>query len=161
MLYKNTLKPMLLTLGFELEINIGLLNSERDYISPVKLKEFIDEIEANYHDTLQNSADAYHACEDLKNLLKEHDALEVGVTKDDMKEVYRMLQERELHPHGTFDNAGRFYLTDSYLVDVRAPSRSHPYSHMVAGRTAKFVKAIAECYKVQSKDELISLFKKS
>ncbi|MDO4895662.1 hypothetical protein [Moraxella sp.] len=69
-----------------------------------------------------------------------------------------MLKERKLHPVGEFDKRGRFYLEDDELVDVRSPSAAYPYSQMSAGRTSKFVKAMAEKYKVQSKDELLALF---
>lgn len=80
------------------------------------------------------------------------------ITNEEINDVYEMLQARKLHPSGTFDNAGRFYLDDSDLVDVRSPSRSYPYSQMVAGRTKKFVKALVGKYRPQSKAELIKLF---
>jgi hypothetical protein len=48
-------------------------------------------------------------------------------------------QERLEHPEGTFDNAGRFYPSDSEDCGVssyiRTPSRSYPHSYMLACRT--------------------------
>lgn len=83
---------------------------------------------------------------------------EATVSREDIKAVFQMLKDRELHPVGTFDKAGRFYLRDSELVDVRSPSAKYPYSQMNAGRTAKFVKAIAEKYKCSDKAALIACF---
>jgi hypothetical protein len=48
-------------------------------------------------------------------------------------------QERLEHPEGSFDNAGRFYPSDSEDCGVssyiRSPSRSYPHSYMLACRT--------------------------
>ena len=38
---------------------------------------------------------------------------------DFVKEVHKMLQEREIHPNGTFDSGGRFYANHDDLIDVR------------------------------------------
>lgn len=78
----------------------------------------------------------------LKNLLIEHEKEKMRVTECEMREVFIMLKNRDLHPRGEFDKQGRFYLDDSELVDVRAPSYKYPYSQMSAGRTSKFVKKI-------------------
>lgn len=91
-------------------------------------------------------------------VIEKFDNNECTVTTDEMKEVYLMLKNRELHPCGEFDKAKRFYLRDSELVDVRTPSARYPFSQMVSGRTSKFVKDIAHKYKCKSKEELISLF---
>jgi len=50
------------------------------------------------------------------------------------------LKGRQTHPIGTFDHAGRFYLGSKYsCCRVRTPSRAHPYSQMVHGRSAEHV----------------------
>lgn len=53
---------------------------------------------------------------------------------------YIKLQAREINPVGTFDNAGRFYLDETFACcAVRQPSRSYPYSLMHHGRTLTHV----------------------
>jgi hypothetical protein len=74
-----------------------------------------------------------------------------------INEVYKMLKDRQIHPRGSFDKHGRFFLENSDLVNVREPSRSHPYSQMSAGRTKKYVKAVAAKYSPKNKHELIYL----
>lgn len=50
------------------------------------------------------------------------------------------LKTRAIHPEGSFDKAGRFFLDTTYsCCAVRSPSRSYPYSQMVHGRTAEHV----------------------
>lgn len=51
------------------------------------------------------------------------------------------LQDRNTHPDGKFDNAGRFYLRSkcSCCDGLRAPSRLYPMSEMAHGRTALHV----------------------
>lgn len=44
--------------------------------------------------------------------------------------VYLMLKNREIHPSGAFDKQGRFYATNSDLLNVRTPSAAYPYSQM-------------------------------
>ena len=79
------------------------------------------------------------------------------VSKDEINEEYLKLKNRVKNPAGEFDSAGRFYAEYSHLMDVRSPSRSYPYPEMVAARTKKFVKALAENFKVQSLEELEKL----
>jgi hypothetical protein len=70
-----------------------------------------------------------------------------------INEVYLQLKNREIHPSGTFDSAGRFHAANSDLISVRAPSRAWPFSHMVACRTKKYVKAVCEkfsCFTVEA-----------
>ena len=54
---------------------------------------------------------------------------------------YARRQTRAEHPEGTFDKAGRFWLSEAELTDccraIRSPSRAHPWSQMVHGRTLK------------------------
>lgn len=71
-------------------------------------------------------------------------------------EAYEMLKNREVHPSGTFDTGGRFYATNSNLINVRAPSRAYPYSQMVACRTLKYVKAVAEHFDCKTKGDILS-----
>ena len=77
------------------------------------------------------------------------------ISKEELEEVYNMLKDRIIHPPGHFDKGGRFWLKDSDLVNVRTPSRAYPYSHMIAGRTLKFVKSMAIKYKCKNKEELL------
>lgn len=65
-----------------------------------------------------------------------------------IKTVYAARKNRILHPDGEFDNAGRFYPSstedaDNFTSSIRSPSRSWPYSYMVAARTLKHIKALA------------------
>ena len=53
---------------------------------------------------------------------------------------YIKLQNRQIHPAGTFDNAKRFYLDDTFsCCNVYAPSRAHPFGQMIHGRTLTHV----------------------
>ena len=54
---------------------------------------------------------------------------------------FEKLKDRAVHPEGRPDPAGRFYLTDgSACCDcIRAPSRNHPFSQLLHGRTAVHV----------------------
>jgi hypothetical protein len=74
-----------------------------------------------------------------------------------IKAVYIMLKDREIHPSGSFDNAGRFFAEHSELINVRTPSRSYPFSHMTACRTLKYVKAVADKFNVETVEELKKL----
>lgn len=144
------------TIGFELELSDKRVRFNTE--NPHTVQRFIVKVQEEFADELATNLDAKQAVEQLQTLLDEHNAQTVNVSKDDLKEVYLMLKERKLHPVGEFDKRGRFYLEDDELVDVRSPSAAYPYSQMSAGRTSKFVKAMAEKYKVQSKDELFALF---
>ena len=77
--------------------------------------------------------------------------------KEQIKNVYTLLKNREIHPTGTFDNAGRFYAKHEHLINVRTPSRAWPHSHMLACRTLKYVKAVAEEFKCETEEELRKL----
>jgi len=122
-----------------------------DAKNPVHVSRWIEQVEE------KNSNVDFSA---LKDALSELAQKEPTVSGEDMKEVFTMLKNRELHPAGKFDSQGRFYLRDNELVDVRTPSAKYPFSQMNAGRTAKFVKAIANKYKPDTKQELIDLFSK-
>lgn len=153
---QSLINAAIANIGFELE-----LSDKETHINsnnPHAVATFISFIDNEYADALSNNAEAQKAFTNLKTLLDEHHAQSVGVSKDDLKAVYQLLKDRKIHPKGIFDKMGRFYLEDDELVDVRSPSAKYPFSQMNAGRTAKFVKAIAEKYKVQSKDELLALF---
>lgn len=140
----DQIKNIITDIEFENDITF-----DGDLNNPVSLENFIE-----YHKDIDMSK--------LEQAVKEkYQKAQVGVTKEEMKEVFKMLKERELHPAGSFDKAGRFYLRDSELVSVRRPSAQYPYSQMNAGRTSKFVKDISEKYKVQSKEELIALFRRA
>ena len=69
---------------------------------------------------------------------------EIKMSKEIINTVYQQLKNRQLHPSGEFDKAGRFYATNDDLINVRTPSRSWPFSEMVACRTKKYVKKVAE-----------------
>lgn len=143
-------------IGFELELSDK--ETRINTRNPHTVARFIDYINEEYNEELANNAEAQAELAKLQSLLDEHNAQETNISKDALKEVYQMLKDRQIHPCGEFDKQGRFYLEDDELVDVRTPSAKYPFSQMNAGRTSKFVKAIAEKYKVQSKEELLSLF---
>jgi len=79
------------------------------------------------------------------------------ITKEDMKDVYEMLKNRLIHPSGTFDKSGRFYAANDDLINVRTPSRAWPFSHMMACRTLKYVKKVAEKFDCETKEDLIKM----
>lgn len=64
----------------------------------------------------------------------------LGYPMDPVDEVYEALKDREIHPAGEFDNAGRFYAENSHLLSCRTPSRAHPYSQILSCRTRRYVK---------------------
>jgi len=57
--------------------------------------------------------------------------------------LYIDRQNRTVHPDGKFDNASRWYPSDSERCGccdaVRSPSRAWPYSYMIHCRTAKHI----------------------
>jgi len=71
-----------------------------------------------------------------------------------IEKIFGELKARQIHPKGEFDKQGRFYLSDAHLVNVREPSRAWPYSQMCAGRTKKFVRAVADEYNCTNYSEL-------
>lgn len=73
-----------------------------------------------------------------------------------IQQVYEMLKNRKINPSGQFDSAGRFYAKNGELINVRQPSRHYPYSQMVACRTKKYVKAVAEYYNCKTEQELLA-----
>ena len=76
--------------------------------------------------------------------------------KEMIDAVYKMLQNREVHPSGAFDAKGRFYAKHTDLISVREPSRSWPFSHMIACRTKKYVKAVAVKFNCSTIDEILA-----
>lgn len=69
--------------------------------------------------------------------------------------VYKMLQNREIHPSGKFDSNGRWYAKNDNLINVRSPSRRWPYSQMVACRTKKYVQKVYDKFKPKDIQQLI------
>lgn len=59
----------------------------------------------------------------------------------DAARLYSARKERDSHPEGTFDNAGRWYPSDREWQEccghVRSPTRAFPYSYMTHCRTAE------------------------
>jgi hypothetical protein len=64
-------------------------------------------------------------------------------TTDEIATVHQRRQNREVHPGGTFDKAGRFFPNSdewsSCCAHVAIPSRAHPYRLMVHCRTLKHI----------------------
>ena len=149
-------KQLITSIGFELELSDKetRINSQ----NPHAVKLFIELISEEYAEELANNSEAKAELDKLQVALDVFNAREAIISKEALKEVYTLLKERKIHPVGIFDKRGRFYLEDDELVDARSPSAAYPYSQMNAGRTSKFVKAMAEKYKVQSKEELLALF---
>ena len=77
-------------------------------------------------------------------------------TQTHIKTVYEMLKDREINPTGEFDSAGRWYAANDDLINVRTPSRSWPYSQMIACRTRKYVKKVAEKFNCETVEDLIA-----
>lgn len=64
-----------------------------------------------------------------------------------VKIVYEARRDRKIHPYGKFDNAQRWYPDEDLeggTPPVRSPSRSYPYSYMVACRTHKWVSQLPD-----------------
>lgn len=72
-----------------------------------------------------------------------------------IKEVYKKLQDREIHPGGSFDKQGRWYANNSDLINVRQPSVAWPYSQMIACRTLKYVKKVADKFNCENLEQLM------
>ncbi len=159
MLNIKSINTAVITLGFELELSDKA--TRFNVQNPHAVANWVADIKDEFKAALESNQAAEQAITDIETILADHNKLTVGVSSADLKKVYEMLKNRELHPEGDFDKAGRFYLEDYELVDVRAPSAKYPFSQMNAGRTSKFVKAMAEKYKVQTLDQLISLFRKA
>jgi len=70
--------------------------------------------------------------------------------------IHMMLKNREIHPRGSFDKAGRWYALNNCLLNVRSPSREYPYSQMQACRTLKYVRAVAKEFDCQSFNDILS-----
>ena len=72
----------------------------------------------------------------------------MNFTTEQINVVYRALQDRVIHPEGEFDKGGRWYPSEKEnqgVTDIiRSPSKAYPYSYLVACRSKKHVKAIAE-----------------
>lgn len=75
----------------------------------------------------------------------------------EIKEVYKMLKNREINPSGSFDSGGRWYANNKELINVRTPSRAWPYSEMVACRTLKYVKAVQAKFNCDNLNSLIAV----
>lgn len=56
-------------------------------------------------------------------------------------EHYIKLRDRDMHPAGNVDSAGRFFLDRRYECcrGIRSPSRNYPFSEMVHARTVLHV----------------------
>lgn len=77
------------------------------------------------------------------------------MSNNPINQVYELLKNRSINPSGTFDKAGRFWLQNGDLINVREPSRSWPYSQMQAGRTLKYVKAVAKKFNCENDFDLL------
>lgn len=119
-----------------------------DSQNPKHIKLFIDICYADHNLVLSK----------VQSKLDHYEAATHNLSKDDIISIYKLLKQRKIHPPGTFDKMGRFYLDDGELTDVRTPSVKYPYSQMNAGRTMKFVKALAHKYKCQTVSDLRKLF---
>jgi len=74
--------------------------------------------------------------------------------EDLINAVYQDLKNRNIHPKGEFDNAGRFYAEHQDLINVREPSRKFPFSQMAACRSKKYVTKVCEKYNCLTVDDL-------
>ena len=76
------------------------------------------------------------------------------MSKEIINTVYQELKERNIHPSGRFDNAGRFYAEHQDLISVREPSRRFPFSQMAACRTKKYVTRVCEWFDCTTVEQL-------
>ncbi len=143
----SAIKSEIETIGFDLNLSDNETNF--NHKNTLLVERFIEDIERA------------ETTKTLSALLEQYKDLPHLEDTAPLKTVYIMLKDRKLHPHGEFDKQGRFYLTDGELANAKAPSVKYPYSHMKAGRTADFVRAIAKKYKCQTLEELINCFKKA
>lgn len=77
-------------------------------------------------------------------------------TQTHIKTVFEMLKNRDINPSGVFDKVGRWYADNDDLISVRSPSRAWPYSQMIACRTRKYVKKVAEKFNCGSVNDLLA-----
>lgn len=151
------MKSLIENLCFELSISDT--DADFDYKNTHSIDAFVTTIENDYSDELEKNEDAKSDLILLKDTLAKHKEKKHSLKKEEIKEVYLLLKDRKLHPKGEFDKMGRFYLDDHELVSVRSPSTKYPYSQMKAGRTRKFVEAIADKYNCNNIEELKTRFK--
>lgn len=63
---------------------------------------------------------------------------------------YLRRKHREENPHGSFDNSGRWYPSESERQPccscIRAPSRGYPYSYLVHCRTAEHISWLSKVF---------------
>lgn len=159
MLNVSIIRAAVNTIAFELELSDK--ETQFNHSNPATVSRFLVKIREDHAAEISENIDVQSAMSDIDAELTRLQSMPESVTKADLKTVYVMLKDRQLHPAGEFDKMGRFYLEDDELVDVRAPSAKYPFSQMNAGRTSKFVKAMSEKYKPQTIDQLISLFRKA
>ena len=76
------------------------------------------------------------------------------VTAEEIKTVFKRLQSREINPAGKFDHCGRWYADNADLINVRSPSATWKYSQMIACRTLKYVKKVAEKFNCENVQQL-------
>lgn len=151
------IKQYITDIAFEVSLSDEDVNAISPH-NPHQLSVFLEELGNEHQEEISNNVDLKVAVDGLKHLLDEHNKEPMLLTKDELKEVYQKLKDRELHPKGKWDSRGCFWLEDAELVDVRKPSPRYPYSQMQAGRTSKFVKSMAEKYKPQSLQEFLEYF---
>lgn len=148
---QNKIKKEIENLCFKFDVADDI--ATLDFENIVNIKLLLDKLRVIYSAREED-------LQTLNQLLEEFSSQTHNLTDEELKAVYLKLKNRELHPRGSFDRAGRFWLDDSELVDCRLPSSKYPYSQMSAGRTAKFVKKIADKYKCSSLAELEKRFTK-
>lgn len=144
-------------IAFDLELPLESLDFDNTDIN--EIESFVDFTTRKHQST--SSSELPDSIKSLATWVTQKRENYIELSRDVYKEVYVMLKDRALHPTGSFDKAGRFYLKDSELVDCRRPSAKYPYTQMNAARTASFVKAISRKYACSSKEELLSRFKKA
>lgn len=152
---EKIMKEFIENLGFILELPDKYLSFNYENIH--KVEEFARKVD-DFVITPATDPEVKDTLIKLNKAISAHKAKTHNLTNEELKEVYLMLKDRQIHPKGTFDKMGRFYLEDYDLVKVKAPSLKYPYTQMNAGRTAKFVKAIANKYNCQTKTELLRRF---
>ncbi|MDP8176367.1 hypothetical protein QJU83_02265 [Pasteurella skyensis] len=145
---------------FAFELELEEYQQVKNFNNIYHVERFLEILNEEYSAEIKSN-NLHDLLSELTSLKDQYLNLETKVSKDDLKTVFTMLKNRELHPKGVFDKAGRFYLYDSELVDVRSPSAKYPYTQMNAGRTSTFVRAVAEKYKCNSLQELIDCFKRA
>jgi len=89
--------------------------------------------------------------------LREFETKHGKAAADAIRKANKLLLNRNEHPRGKFDNAGRFYLEYRDISTSRNPSRAYPYSELNEGRGKPYLMRLWEHCGCQSESDLFKV----